>query len=387
MGMELLFLLLPVAAFSGWLIGRSSQKKKGNPDSECDDFSNDYFKGLNYLLNEQPDKAIEIFIRMLEVDSDTVETHLALANLFRRRGEVERAIRIHQNLIARPSLLKRQRNQALYELGRDYMSAGLLDRAESLFREVEDEEYFGAQALRQLRDIFEQEKEWNNAIDVAQRLKQSGEQGINQVIAHYYCELTEEAIQQGDLKVASKMVRQASGEDKNCIRATLLESEIAKRNNNYRQAIKSLNRIEQQDKEFFTEAMPLLKECYGMVGKKQELLAYLQRINSNNTPVSFMITQAELIREEKGNKEAEMFVADQLRQHPTLQGLDHLVGLKLAANEGNNDLAMLKELLEKFVNNRPAYICSNCGYTAKTMDWHCPSCRQWNTVRPMRDSY
>lgn len=382
MGMEILFLLLPVAAFTGWFIGRRGQRRDTVADVECDDFSEDYFKGLNFLLNEQPDKAIEIFVRMLEVNSDTVETHLALANLFRRRGEVERAIRIHQNLIARPTLTKNQRNQALYELACDYMSAGLFDRAESLFREVEDEGGFGPQALKHLRDIFEQEKEWNNAIDVAKRLKPSDQKDIEKIVAHYYCELAEEALQSGDRVEASRRIKQAHGEDKKCVRATLLESRIAMESGDCKQAIKVLNRIEQQDPEYLSEAIQPLMECYRRSGKQDQLLGYLEKASWENRSVNLMVSQAELIRQQRGEKDAEYYVAEQLRKHPTLKGVEYLVGLKLVSNESNSDLVVLKELLGKFIENRPGYICSNCGFTAKSLHWHCPGCKQWNTIKP-----
>ncbi|RKZ57943.1 MAG: lipopolysaccharide assembly protein LapB, partial [Candidatus Parabeggiatoa sp. nov. 3] len=127
---ELLWLLLPVAAASGWLVARFQRR----PQVTHFSWSPDYFKGLNYLLNEEPDKAIDVFIKLIEVDSDTVETHLALGILFRRRGEVNRAIRIHQNIIKRPTLHPQQRSLALFELGQDYRHAGLLDRAEQLFQ-------------------------------------------------------------------------------------------------------------------------------------------------------------------------------------------------------------------------------------------------------------
>jgi lipopolysaccharide biosynthesis regulator YciM len=383
MGVELLFLLLPVAALSGWLIGHRGEKKNVVTDAECDDFSEDYFKGLNYLLNEQPDKAIEIFVRMLEVNSDTVETHFALANLFRRRGEVERAIRIHQNLIARPTLRKHQRSQALYELACDYMSAGLLDRAESLFREVENEELFGSMALRHLREIFEQEKEWANAIDVSKRLKPTDEEAIDKVIAHYCCELAEEALQKGDQAEASRMIKQANSEDNNCVRATLLESWIAMEKNNCKLAIKLLNRIERQDPKYITEAIQPLMTCYAKIGKQEEMLGYLEKISQIDESVNFMIARAELIRKQQGEKAAEHYMAEQLRKHPTLGGLDYLIGLKLVSDKDNSDLAVLKELLSKFINNRPGYLCSNCGYTTKSLHWHCPSCKQWSTIKPI----
>jgi lipopolysaccharide biosynthesis regulator YciM len=162
---ELLLLLLPVAAASGWIAARRSQRQERG---KCvNDTSPVYFRGLNHLLNEEPDKAIDAFVEMLEVDSDTVETHLALGNLFRRRGEVERAIRIHQNLIARPALTREQRAQALLELGQDYMRAGLLDRAENLFRELKDTRLHVRQALKNLLVIYEKERDWQACLDTA----------------------------------------------------------------------------------------------------------------------------------------------------------------------------------------------------------------------------
>ena len=154
---DLLWLLLPLAAASGWLAARFEYRRNAAKQL---DLPSAYFQGLNFLLNEQPDKAIEIFIRVLEVNSDTVETHLALGNLFRRRGEVERAIRVHQNLIARPTLGKEQRSQALLEPGQDYFKAGLFDRAENLFLELAEIRAHSEQALALLRHIYQQEKEW-----------------------------------------------------------------------------------------------------------------------------------------------------------------------------------------------------------------------------------
>ena len=178
--------LLPVAALSGWLAARRSQNV--GPSVSTGGLRSNYFRGINYLLNEQPDKAIEAFIRVLEVDSETVETHLALGNLYRRRGEVDRAIRIHQNIIARPTLRADQRNEALLELGNDYMRAGLLDRAENLFRELCDTDGYTVPALRQIIDLYQQEKDWDQAIVCARRLAGVSGEPLGRVIAHYYCE-------------------------------------------------------------------------------------------------------------------------------------------------------------------------------------------------------
>ena len=157
----LVVILLPVAALSGWYYGRKDARERINSPAGVPGMSQDYFKGLNYLLNDRPDKAIEVFIKVLEVESETVETHLALGNLFRRRGEVDRAIRIHQNLVARPSLDKEQRALALLELGIDYMRSGLLDRAETLFKELIQTGMYERQVLRHLVDIYQQEQDWD----------------------------------------------------------------------------------------------------------------------------------------------------------------------------------------------------------------------------------
>src|SRR5713101_7419737 len=187
---DLLWLLLPLAAGSGWLVARFDQKRH----AAARDLPSAYFKGLNFLLNEQPDKAIEIFIQVLEVNSETVETHLALGNLFRRRGEVERAIRIHQNLIARPTLDREQRTYALLELAQDYFKAGLFDRAENLFLELAEIRAHSEQALRLLLSIYQQEKEWDKAIQTGRRLARVAGKSMDGVIAQYYCEQAEQAV-------------------------------------------------------------------------------------------------------------------------------------------------------------------------------------------------
>ena len=191
--LELIIILLPIAAASGWLVARRGyEKREQKPLQDC---SPAYFKCLNYLLNEQPDKAIDVFIKLLEVDSDTVETHMALGNLFRRRGEVERAIRIHQNLIARPSLSRQQRAQALLELGQDYMRAGLFDRAENLFVELAETKLYNKQALTNLLEIYQQEKDWAKAVAIGRRLSRQNRE-LRPQLAHFECELAAQALQQ-----------------------------------------------------------------------------------------------------------------------------------------------------------------------------------------------
>ena len=195
---ELLWLLLPVAALSGWIAARRSAPSAA-PQKPL---PSQYFQGINYLLNEQPDKAIEVFTRLVEVDSDTVETHLALGSLFRRRGEVDRASRIHQNLIARPTLSRDQRAYAMLELGEDFMRAGLLDRAEHLFEQVAEVDTYVVPALRQLLTVYQQEKEWDRAISAALRLEASGAKSMRPLVAQFYCEQAEIGRERGSCSSA-----------------------------------------------------------------------------------------------------------------------------------------------------------------------------------------
>lgn len=236
-------MLLPIAALSGWLSARNSYKKRFG--SQQNGFDPDYFKGLNYLLNEQPDKPIEVFIGLLEVNSDTVETHLALANLFRRRGEIERAIRIHQNLIARPTLKPSRRDQALIELGLDYMSAGVLNRAENLFLELLNRPSSPTDAYRHLLGLYQQQKHWQKAINMAKKLQSIDSKTIGAEIAQLYCELAEHTLDNDDLH-ALPFLKQAKQSDANCVRAVLLEATVYIQSKQYSKALKSMTKIEQQ---------------------------------------------------------------------------------------------------------------------------------------------
>ncbi|MEW6647211.1 MAG: lipopolysaccharide assembly protein LapB [Pseudomonadota bacterium] len=383
MGVELLFLLLPVAALSGWLLGRRDVRDGGRQFSSL---SSDYFKGLNYLLNEQPDKAIEVFIHMLEVDSDTVDTHFAVGSLFRRRGEVDRAIRIHQNLIARPTLSRQQRDQALYELGTDYMRAGLLDRAESLFQELVNESpAYRPQALRQLLDIYQQEKDWHKAVAIGQRLQGMGSEGVGPVIAQFFCEQADQALMLGERSEALGLVRRALAEDRNCVRATLLEGRIELDNGAHKSAVRVLRRVEQQNPAYLPEVLAPLQEAFVQQGRIGDMIAYLRDMLARHGGISIMLALAELIRQQQGEKEAAVFVVNHMRGHPSVRGMERLIALKLHSSDGQarDDLLVLKDLTDKLLESKPVYCCSQCGYSGKNLSWQCPSCKQWNTIKPI----
>ena len=382
--LTLLFLLLPVAFYTGWRSGRkhtaSAQEKK------LFEIPPDYLKGLNYLLNEQPDKAIELFIQMLEVDSETVETHLALGSLFRRRGEVDRAIRIHQNLIARPSLTQSQRTQALYELGEDYMRAGLLDRAEALFRELIEGSPHSEVALRQLIDIYQQEKDWAKAIEMARLLSIKTGENMQATIAQYYCEMAETAFQQGETGSGHKWLKRALASDRNCVRASLLEGQNEQRSGNDKAALKAYLRIEQQDADYLPEVVTPLIECYRTLGRMNEAKEYLVHLIKEYGSITIMLKLAELVQNDDGDEAAIDFITEHLRQRPSVRGMDRLINLNLAhvKDSVRDKLLVLKEVTTQLLVNKPVYKCRSCGFSGKSMHWQCPSCRQWNSVKPIQ---
>jgi len=381
-----LLLLLPLAAGAGWLA--AVRNLMPDTDDDDDDFSEQqarvskrYLQGLSYLLNEESDKAIDVFIKMVEVDSDTVETHLALGNLFRKRGEIERATRIHQNLIARPHLEKTYRVQALFALANDYFSAGLLDRAEKLFLTLIEEGEYQHKSLLNLLDIYEQEKEWEKAIQVAQKIKP--DKSI--AIAHYYCELADEQFKRRHFSRAAMYLRKAFAQDSRCVRASLLLAKLEMELKRYKQAIRSLKRIRTQNVAFFSEAILPLSVAYQALGKGKDMFLYFKNVLEEfpNIPIATLLS--ERIRQWRGDKVATDFVADYVRKHPSIVGLHHLLKMYLPITENEkakNDLRILSALMEKLIAKTPLYQCSFCGFSGKTLHWQCPGCKEWSVIKP-----
>lgn len=381
--LETLFLLLPIAAFSGWIMGRRSVAKK---EVKHSDIPLDYLKGLNLLLDEQPDKAIDLFIQMLEVNNDTVETHLALGSLFRRRGEVDRAIRIHQNLIARPTLLPAQRAHALFELGQDYMKAGLFDRAETLFGELVESNPHSEQALEYLLDIYQQEKDWASAIKIAQRISTKTGENYSPLISHFYCEQADIAFKQGEPGRAMKLAKKALSINRKSVRASLLEATIEHETGNEQAAIRALKRIEEQDADYLPEVIGPLLHCYQSLGQPEEMLVYLRDILKRHDAISIMLNLSGLLQHYQNDETAENFIEEFLQHRPSLRGMDRLIdiNIKHAKNSVKEKLLILKSVTSQLLEDKPIYSCHVCGFNGKTLYWHCPGCKSWDTVKPIQ---
>ncbi len=377
-------MLLPAAAWSGWwMAGRGCSDKKFHSDNRL---SREYVVGLNYLLNEQADKAVDVFIKLLEVDSDTVETHLALGSLFRRRGEVDRAIRIHQNLIARPQLSVIQRKEALMALGQDYMSAGVFDRAERIFLEVvETGGSRETSSLRELLAIYQQENAWEKALDIIQKLEISTGNSLHHQAAHYYCEMAKKAIKDSAYDRAYYCVKQALSIDKQSVRASLMMADLEMQAGRYKHAIKALRRVPQQDAEFITEMVEPLVICYKKINAVDDCIHYLQKILDEHPRASVIFVVAEFIRQEKNLDAAVDFVAEKLSKYPSIRGLNRLIYWHLESAHGKvrEKLSMLHDITSKFIVDKPIYRCGHCGFGGKHLHWHCPSCKQWGKMKPI----
>jgi lipopolysaccharide assembly protein B len=375
-------LLLPVAAATGWYLARRSARQNARGEA----VNADYLRGLGHLVNEDADKAIQVFTRLLEVDHDTVEIHLALGNLFRRQGEVDRALRIHQNLVARPSLDDQHRNQARYELARDYLRAGMLDRAEDLFQELTQQPVFREQALAGLVGIYEQQHDWAQAIAVTRQLEAVRGHSLRAVIAQYQCELADEARRRRDLVQAQRHLQEAYAEYRECVRASLMQGELEEQQGNFEAAARLYRRVVEQDIEFAGEVIEPLTRCYERLGRPQVLREFLDELAARYDGPAPRIATARMLAREGRHEEALAYLAQALQTRPSWIGLDQLLLLAPRAPEPlQSPLEGLRAALKRVTDASPRYQCSHCGFHARTLYWQCPGCRQWNSVTPLKD--
>jgi len=321
-----------------------------------------------------------VLIQMAEMDPDAAETHLVLGTLFRRRGETGRAIRIHQNLIARPNLERSLRAQAMYELGEDYLKAGLLDRAENIFVELTDAGGEVVEPLQELMRIYQQEREWRKAIEVATRLERAGLSGMGVVMGQYYCELAEEAWRNHDTASARRDLHAALQQDDRCVRASTLAGRLEAAEGNLVAAIASWQRVEHQDPELLDEVIGDLVAAYRARGEEQALAEYLAALLRRRRSVPAMLALADLTEAREGRAAALRFLLGGLKQHYCQEAVVRVLTLLQADGvKGYGDVTDL--LLRHASGIDPAYVCRDCGFVGGELRWQCPSCQHWATLR------
>ncbi len=344
-----------------------------------------YYKGLNALLNDEPDKAIDIFVDIARVDPETAELHFALGKLFRQRGDIERAVRVHQNLLSRPDLLPEIVSQAKYELGQDYLKAGLLDRAEETFNQLAVSQY-GAPARRALLEIYQREKQWKRAIDAASALQESGAGGYQKEIAQFHCELAQDELVHISPDVALTTLEKALSFDRNNVRAMILIGDALLAKGDVEEALRAWRRVEQQSVPHVALVAQRLMDGYRTVGRAREGANLLKDYMMQAPSIDLLEVAFKAELELDGADIANLMVSDELRRTPTLLGLDKLLEARLmvAPQEGRSELSLVKNLVGNYAQKLARYQCSHCGFKAKQFYWQCPGCSRWESYAPRR---
>ena len=377
-----MLLIFPLFFGMGWLAARIDIKELL---SESSVLPHSYFQGLNFLLNEQQDKAIEAFIEVVKVDPQTVELHFALGSLFRRRGEVDRALRMHHNLVDRADLDDDKRQQAIFELAQDYLKAGILDRAESLFSELESTPY-AKQSLEFLLELLQKEHDWLKAIAVTQRLAAVSGQSYSKQAAFFYCELASEEIAGDDPVAAREHLQQALQDDPNSVRATMMLGDLLVSEGKHEEAINIWKNIEAQDAQYLPLVAERLLNSYCSLNRETDGMVLLREYLSKYHSLDLMNVVFAGVLKNEGPAAAYQIVRDELVRNPTLLGLDKLLEARLLEVPVGMraDVELVKDLVHKRTRNLATYHCDHCGFKARQFYWHCPACQAWGSYSPRR---
>ncbi|GGD53043.1 lipopolysaccharide assembly protein LapB [Lacimicrobium alkaliphilum] len=383
--LELLFLLLPVAAGYGWVMGRNSVRQAQRKQSSI--LSRHYYRGLNFLLSDQPDKAVDTLMKMINIDSDTVETHIAMGNFFRHRGELDRAIRVHQNLVDKEQLSDTQKQQALKELGRDYLLAGFLERAEAVFLQLLDSDKYFLDAQQQLFNIYQSTKEWERAIELAEKMVDCHGDSLElcERVSHFYCEQAEVYLKKQQFEKAEKSLQKAILSDEHAVRPWLALGKMAIEQHSYKQAQIYLKEVPLRDVTWLSEAVPLLEQCAEKLGDSSELEALLEEYYQQCA--SAYLARSRLLAKQGHLQQASEFLLRQLREKPTMKGFETLISQYRQQDGGEQvglSLSMLQELIHEQIEQRPKYRCVSCGFSGRKIHWLCPSCKKWGVVKPIK---
>ena len=372
-------LLLPLLFALGWAAARIDIR---HLVKESRALPRSYFQGLNFLLNEQPDRAIEAFVDAAKIDPHTIELHFALGSLFRRRGETERAIRMHQNLLERDDLPQELKLQALAELGEDFLKAGLLDRAEESFEKLKDSP-MSTEAKRKLLEIYAIEKDWERAIALVKDLPEIATQ---KEMAEFYCELATAELIRSRPDTAQSYLKTALEWNRKCVRASLLQGDIEAQQDQAERAIACWQRIEQQDPAYLALVAQRLLDAFRKLKRHDEGLQLLRGYLEHYPSIDLLDVVFQLVLESEGAGAAYLLVRDELKRNPSLLGFDKLIEARLlsAPPESRPDLELSKNIVQSYTRRLARYRCDNCGFKARQFYWRCPACGGWETYSPKR---
>lgn len=373
-------LALPLFFLFGWLAARMDLKQLLTESSAMPAA---YFKGLNFLIKEQHDKAIEAFIEAVKINSESLELHFALGSLFRLRGEIDRAIHLHHNLLERPQLSDIQRFAIMAELAQDYLKAGLFDRAEELFRALCASPTYHQPALRSLLDIYIRERDWTRAIETAAELERASGVRFHKEIAQFHCELAVEAAAAVGVEQAKKHLMEALAANSECVRATVMLGDMEAAAGARLEAIAIWKRIEQQKPQYLGLVASRLLENYTAQDKTSEGLELLKMwMEKYSLPSILNIIYEATLKHEGADAAAKLARAELIRK-PSLNILDRLLQAREIEKSGEeSDVGLIKNTVHHFLGNTRSYCCSQCGFRARQYYWQCPGCNHWESFPP-----
>jgi len=375
-------LALPLFFSLGWLAARVDLKQLL---AESTALPAAYFKGLNFLITNQQDKAIEAFTEAVQANTDSLELHFALGSLFRKRGEVDRAIHLHLHLLEKKQLEPQQKLAVTAELAQDYLKAGLFDRAEELFESLDDDRY-RQPALRALLEIYVREREWERAIKAATELERISGVPFRVEIANYYCEMAVKSKLANDTHTARFELDQALNANKNCVRANVLLGDLEAEANNHKAAISVWKRIEFQKPEYLGLIAPKLLASFRTLKQTDEGLSLLQTYMQTYQLNSLLSVLYDATLTEQGAENAAKLARNELIKMPSLNTLDLLLQARaiLETNQPQNgnlqDTQLMQQAVRHAIGNKTAYHCEQCGFKAKYHHWQCPACNAWEAL-------
>ena len=381
MEFELWYLIVvPLLFIAGWWFRGLDQRQR-----EQEQRPGTYYKGINLLLNDQPDKAIDAFIEVVKLDPETIELHHALGNLFSRRGEFDRAVRIHNHLLNREDLPSHERSLALFELGNDYLKAGIYDRAEESFQRLLKEPEYRLDAMRSLLKIYCTEKEWNKAIEVANTLEKQASENHQVEMGHFHCELAALEMRAKHFDQAKLELEKALQVDRKSVRALIMLGNLSMLNNDPNAALQYWAQVEKVSPEHLTLVMVQIAQAYEAIGQHDQAMNLINRALEDHSSVETLSIALDLIIKSEGEKAAEKFLKEELERRPTLWAYEKLSELRLKANPDDSELELLTGLLKPYVSRPGRYRCSHCGFKAKGFQWLCPGCSSWGSYSPKRE--
>ena len=370
-------LAFPLFFALGWLAARIDIRQVM---TESRALPNSYFRGLNFLLNEEPDKAIEAFLEVVKLEPETIDLHFTLGGLFRRRGELDRAIRMHEHLLDREGLAEEKRLRALCELGQDYLKAGLLDRAEAVFLRLLDTPQ-QSQARQFLLEIYVQEKDWAKAIEAARILEKSTSKPLNAEIAHFYCEQALLEVARGNAAEAGALLETALQANRMSVRANLMTGDLEAAAGRHDAAISRWRLVEAQSASHMALVVDRVLGSYRQLGRLEEGVQWLRALQARQPSQDLFNALYLVVSETQGAAAAKQLAREELRRNPSLRTLDRLLEAQLvnASVEDRELLQVQKSLVQSHSQRLMRYQCSSCGFKAQQFFWRCPACGRWDS--------